>query len=98
MLRDFFHTPPCTMIAAAPQTVPPRRIRNKQFKKPLPAVLRRGPEAGFHRIYYDFHGLGANHIDSCPFQQSQNIQKNRIFFCGLVYIQLNAKMPCVQVV
>jgi hypothetical protein len=21
---------------------------------------RRGPEAGFHRIHYDFHGLGAN--------------------------------------
>ena len=56
----FLNTPPFTMIAAAPEGSPPRRIRNKQFKKTLPAVPRRGPEAGFHRIHYDFHGLGAN--------------------------------------
>ena len=48
------------MVAAAPEGSPPRRISNKQFKKTLPAVPRRGPEAGFHRVHYDFHGLGAN--------------------------------------
>ena len=32
---------------------------------------RRGPEAGFHRIHYDFHGSGVNHIDSCLFLQSK---------------------------
>ena len=71
MIRDFFNTPPFTMIAAAPEGSPPRRISNKQFKKTLPAVPRRGPEAGFHRIHYDFHGSGVNHIDSCLFLQSQ---------------------------
>jgi hypothetical protein len=50
------------MIAAAPEGSPPRRISNKQFKKNLPAVPRRGPEAGFHRIHYDFHGSGVNPI------------------------------------
>jgi hypothetical protein len=60
MIRDFFYTPPFTTMAAAPEGSPPRRISNKQFKKNLPAVPRRGPEAGFHRIHYDFHDLGAN--------------------------------------
>ena len=50
MIRDFFHTPPCTMIAAAPKGSPPRRIWNKQFKKTLPDVPLRGPEAGFPRV------------------------------------------------
>jgi hypothetical protein len=48
------------MIATTPEGSPQRRISNKQFKKTLPAVPRRGPEAGFHRIDYDFHSLGAN--------------------------------------
>ena len=61
------------MIAAAPEGSPPRRISNKQFKKLLPAVPRRGPEAGFHRIHYDFHGSGMNSIDSCLFLQSRII-------------------------
>jgi len=60
MIRDFFNTPPFTMIAAAPEGSPPRRISNKQSKKTLPAVPLRGPEAGFHRIHYDFHGSGVN--------------------------------------
>jgi hypothetical protein len=69
--RDFLNTPPFTMITAAPEGSPPRRISNKQFKKNhCPAVPRRGPEAGFNRIHYDFHGSGMNHIDSCPFLQS----------------------------
>ena len=34
---------------------------------------RRGPEAGFHRIHYDFHGSGVNHTDSCQFLQSKKI-------------------------
>ena len=29
-------------------------------KKPCPNMPRRGPEAGFHRIYYDFMVFGAN--------------------------------------
>ncbi|MDD1676957.1 MAG: hypothetical protein LUQ40_04375, partial [Methanomicrobiales archaeon] len=28
---------------------------------------------GFHRIHYDFHGLGVTPIDSCPFLQSKKI-------------------------
>jgi hypothetical protein len=63
------------MIAAAPEGLPPRRISNQTIQKiTLPAVPLRGHEAGFHRIYYDFHGSGVNHIDSCLFLQS------RIFF------------------
>jgi hypothetical protein len=37
------------MNAAAPDGAPPRRI-NSYSKTPLPAVLRRGPEAGVLRI------------------------------------------------
>ena len=44
----------------------------KQFKKILPVVSRRSPEAGFHRIHYDFLGSGVNHIDSCLFLQRNN--------------------------
>ena len=66
-------------MIAAPEGSPPRRIGNKQFKKPLPAVPRRGPEAGFHRIHYDFHGSGVNPIDSCLFLQSRFI----VYFCDL---------------
>jgi hypothetical protein len=60
MIRDFLNTPPFTIVAAVPEGSPPRRISNKQFKKPLPAVPRRGLEAGFHRIHYDFHVFCAN--------------------------------------
>ena len=38
---------------------------------------RRGPEAGFHRIHYDFHGLGVTPIDSCPFLQTRFFKKIR---------------------
>ena len=48
------------MIAAAPKGRPRGGSVTNNPKKPLPAVPRRGPEAGFHRIHYDFHGLGAN--------------------------------------
>ena len=54
MIRDFYSQLPCTMIAAAPEGLPPQRISNKQSKKILLAVLRRGPEGGFHGIHYDF--------------------------------------------
>jgi hypothetical protein len=38
--RFFLNTPPFTMIAAAPEGSPPRRISNKQFKKnPCPPCL-----------------------------------------------------------
>ena len=41
-----------TMIVAAPDGAPLRRIDNSQLKKnSLPAVPRRGPEAGVHHIY-----------------------------------------------
>ncbi len=58
--RFFLNTLPFTMIAAAAEGSPPRRISNKQFKKILPAVPRRGPEAGFHRIITIFMVLSAN--------------------------------------
>ena len=58
------------MDAAAPEGSPPRRIGTNNSKKTLPAVPLRGPEAGFHRIHYDFHGSGVNHLDSCLFFQS----------------------------
>ena len=98
MIRDFFHTLSCTMFAAAPQTVAPAADQEQTIQKTPARRALRGSEAGFHRLHYDFHGSGVNPVDSWLFQQSQNIQKNRIFFGGLVYIQLNAKMPCVQVV
>jgi hypothetical protein len=63
------------MIAAAPLGSHPRRISNKQFKKTLHAVPRKGPEAGFHHIHFDFHGLGAS-LCSCLFPQSQNQRKH----------------------
>jgi hypothetical protein len=43
----------------------------------LPAVPRRGPEAGEHRKNYDFHALGAN-SRSCAFLQSR--KKRRFSF------------------
>jgi len=67
----FLFTPPFTMIVAAPEGSPPRRISNKQFKKTLPAVPRTGPEVGFYRIHYVFYSSGVNPIDSCLFLQSQ---------------------------
>ncbi len=46
------------MNAAAPDGTPPRRI-NATINF-LPAVPRRGPEAGVHRIENNFHNLGEN--------------------------------------
>ena len=60
------------MIAAAPEGSPPRRISNKQFKKTLPAVPRRGPEAGFHRIHYDFHGFWCEHSVHAGFSRAES--------------------------
>jgi hypothetical protein len=37
------------MVAAAPEGSPQRRISNIQFKKNLPAMPRRAPEAGYYR-------------------------------------------------
>ena len=42
----------------------------------IAAVLRKGPEAGFHCIRFDFHGLSANTFVSCLFIQSQNQRKH----------------------
>jgi len=40
MITDFFHTPPCTMIAAAPQTVTPAADQEQTIqKKPCPPCL-----------------------------------------------------------
>jgi hypothetical protein len=44
--RFFSHSSLYDVRRPPPQTVPPRRISNTQFKKTLPAVARRGPEAG----------------------------------------------------
>ena len=53
--------PSGTMIAAAPDGSPPWRIGDYKFKKnSLPAVPRRGPEAGVLRRYYNFPGSGVN--------------------------------------
>jgi hypothetical protein len=61
------------MIAAAPEGSHPRRISNKQLKKTLPAVPQRGPEVGFHRIHYDFHGFWCKHqfMSVSPEQKKQ---------------------------
>jgi hypothetical protein len=37
----------------------------------MQAVPHRDPEAGFHRIHYDFHGSGVNPIDSCRLLRSK---------------------------
>ncbi len=47
MIRDFFHTPSCTMIAAAPQTVAPaadlkQTIQKKTWPPCLGEAMRRG--------------------------------------------------------
>ena len=90
------------MIAAAPEGSLPRRISNKTIKKTLPAVPRRGPEAGFHRIHYDFHGLGVNPIDSCLFLQSKKNEKNKrnysSFFSGRLKVSTSviSEMPLIN--
>ena len=48
------------MIAAAPKGRPRGGSVTNNSKKPCPPCLKRGPEAGFHRIHYDFQILGAN--------------------------------------
>ena len=55
---------------------------------------RRGPEAGFHRIHYDFHGSGVNPIDSCLFLQRK--KKNILPFLPGVHTDPDAddKQPC----
>jgi len=61
---------------AAPEGTPPRRINDGNvLKSPCPAVPRRGPEAGNHRIIMDFHVSGVN-ARSCAFQQSPFSLKN----------------------
>jgi hypothetical protein len=53
--------PSGTMIAAAPDGSPPWWIGDYKFKKnSLPAVPRRGPEAGILRREDDSHGSGVN--------------------------------------
>ncbi len=40
MIRDFFHTPPCTIIAAGPETVAPHGgSGTNNSKKPCPLCL-----------------------------------------------------------
>ncbi len=67
MIRNFFHTPLCTIIIAIPQTVATAADQEQTIQKTLPAVPGRGLEAGFHRIHYDFQGSGVNRQDSCLF-------------------------------
>ena len=57
------------MNAATPDGAPPWRIATK--KHPLPAVPRRGHEAGVLRVKYDFHGSGLNRINSSQFLLSR---------------------------
>jgi len=47
----------CTIIAAAPDGTPPRRIGDQNSKNFETAVPRRGPEAGVNRIYHNFMDL-----------------------------------------
>ena len=50
-------------------------------KNSLPAVPRRGPDAGVHRQWYDFHGSGVSWILSCLFLQSQK-KENLLLLIG----------------
>ena len=52
---------------------------------------RRGPEAGFHLMYYDFHGSAVNNIDSCPFlpEPKKYIIFSNLFGCVPFYHKLD---------
>ena len=73
MIRDFYSQSSMYDDCRRPRRVAPaaESVTNNS-KKIMPAVPRRGPEAGFHRIHYDFHGSGVNSIDSCLFLQSKS--------------------------
>ncbi len=62
MIRDFYSQSSIQDDCRRPANGRPRGggSGTNNSKKLLPAVPRRGPEAGFPRIHYDFHGLGAN--------------------------------------
>ena len=53
-------SPSDMMSAAAPKQGASRRINDKIFKTLLPAVPRRGPEAGIHQGYDNFPGSAQN--------------------------------------
>jgi hypothetical protein len=53
-------SPSDMMSTAAPKQGAPRRINDKIFKTLLPAVRRKGPEAGIHQVYDNFPGSGQN--------------------------------------
>ena len=55
--------PPVKMIAAAPDGAPRSGLVTKSFKNYLPAVPRRGPEAGVHHMEMIFMILCENQID-----------------------------------
>ena len=62
--------PPDTINAVAPEGAPPRRfndLKEKCRKPSCPAVPRRGPEAGAHRIIGYFHTFGMNPTGSSAF-------------------------------
>ena len=72
MIRDFFNTPPFTMISAAPEGSPPRRISNKTIQKnPCPPCLGEALRRGSIVYITIFMVLGVNPIDSCLFLPSQ---------------------------
>jgi hypothetical protein len=71
MIRDFFKHSSIYDDCRRPRRVAPRRISNKQFKKNLPAVPRRGPEAEFRRIITIFK-FWVRTLCSCLFLQSKN--------------------------
>ncbi len=75
MIRDFLSHSSMFDNRRRPANGRPRGGSVTNNKKTLPAVPRRGPEAGFHRIHYDFHGSGVDHIDSCLYLQSRIIKK-----------------------
>jgi len=55
-------SPSDMMSAAAPKQGAPRRINDKIFKTLLPAVPRRGPEAGIHHAYNNILSFGMNRM------------------------------------
>jgi len=60
-----------TMNAAIPDGAPLWQIGDLKIqKKSLPAVPRRGPEAGDLRIYYDFQSSGVKSIGTYSFLPS----------------------------
>jgi hypothetical protein len=74
MIRDFFKLSSIYDDCRRPRG---GSVTNNS-KKTLPAVHQRCPDAGFHRIHYDFHDLGANTLFML-FLQSPQFTKTLVF-------------------